>query len=54
MSTRPSPPILDTQTSRREVLKKAAYVTPVILTFPALPAFASKGSGASKVKRPKR
>ena len=32
------------QTSRREVLKKAAYVTPVILTLQATPSFASNGS----------
>lgn len=31
--------------TRRDVLKKAAYMTPVILTFLAAPAFASGGSG---------
>jgi hypothetical protein len=35
----------DEQSSRREVLKKAAYVTPVILTFKAIPSFAQNGSG---------
>ena len=32
------------QASRREVLKRAAYVTPVILTLQATPSFASNGS----------
>ena len=32
------------QASRREVLKKAAYVTPVILNLQAIPSFASNGS----------
>jgi hypothetical protein len=31
--------------TRRDALKKAAYMTPVILTFLAAPAFASGGSG---------
>ena len=31
--------------TRRDALKKAAYITPVILTFLAAPAFASGGSG---------
>jgi hypothetical protein len=30
--------------TRRDALKKAAYITPVILTFLAAPAFASGGS----------
>jgi len=33
------------QPTRREVLKKAMYVTPVILTLPAMASFASHGSG---------
>lgn len=33
-------------TSRRSFLKKASYVAPAILTLPALPSFASSGSGA--------
>jgi hypothetical protein len=32
------------QTTRREVLKKAIFVAPVVLTLPALPSFASAGS----------
>jgi hypothetical protein len=31
--------------TRREVIKKAAYMTPVILTLLAAPSFASGGSG---------
>ena len=31
--------------TRREIIKKAAYITPVILTFLAAPSFASGGSG---------
>jgi hypothetical protein len=31
--------------TRRDVLQKAAYVTPAILTLAALPSFASAGSG---------
>ena len=34
--------------TRRDALKKAAYITPVILTFLATPSFASGGSGASE------
>lgn len=32
-------------TSRRDFVKKSAYVTPAILTLTALPSFASSGSG---------
>jgi hypothetical protein len=32
-------------TTRREVLKKALYAVPAILTLPAHAAFAAKGSG---------
>jgi hypothetical protein len=31
--------------TRREIIKKAAYITPVILTLLAAPSFASGGSG---------
>ena len=34
--------------TRRDALKKAAYITPVILTFLAAPSFASGGSGTSE------
>ena len=30
--------------SRREFVKKAAYVAPIVLTLPAIPSFASSGS----------
>jgi hypothetical protein len=33
------------QPVRREVMKKALYVTPFILTLPVVPAFAAAGSG---------
>jgi hypothetical protein len=48
---------LETRTSRRDLLKKAAYATPVVLTLAATPAFAGKGSkgkGRSKGKGPKK
>jgi hypothetical protein len=35
---------LRTRESRRSFLKKASYAAPVILTFNAVPAFASHGS----------
>jgi len=38
------------QASRREVLKKAAYVTPAILTLQAIPSFASNGSVLTEEK----
>ena len=40
----------DTPTSetRREVLRKAAFVAPTILTLTAVPSFASAGSGKHK------
>jgi len=47
------PTILETQTSRREVIKKAAYMTPVILTLAAVPSFAAKGSGWKEDKEKK-
>ena len=33
------------QISKRELLKKAVYVAPAILTLKAVPSFASNGSG---------
>jgi hypothetical protein len=35
--------------SKRDTLKKLAYVTPVILTLKAVPSFASSGSGQEPV-----
>jgi hypothetical protein len=37
----------DQQVTRREVIKKAAFVAPVILTLPAGASFASAGSSHS-------
>jgi hypothetical protein len=54
MPMKKSPAVLATRTSRREVLKKAGYVTPAILTLAAIPAFAAKGSGDSKGKTGKK
>jgi len=57
MPSEKSQAVLETQTSRRELLKKAAYATPVILTLAATPAFAGKGSNGkdrSKGKGPKK
>jgi len=39
------------QASRREVLKKAAYLTPAILTLKAGLSFASNGSGLTEQAR---
>ncbi len=36
------------ETTRREVLAKALYVTPLILTLTAVPSFASAGSGSDQ------
>jgi hypothetical protein len=35
-------------TTRRELIKKAAFVTPLILTFPARASFAQAGSTSSQ------
>jgi hypothetical protein len=43
----------DEQSSRREILKKAAYIAPTILTLQALPSFASTGSGLAEETREK-
>lgn len=53
MPTKKSQAVLETRTSRRELLKKAAYATPVILTLAATPAFAGKGSKSDKPSRGK-
>ena len=36
------------QISKRELLKKAAYVAPAILTLKAIPSLASNGSGVTE------
>jgi len=38
----------DEQTSKRELLKKAAYVAPMILTLKVAHAFAQSGSGLAQ------
>lgn len=38
--------------TRRQFVRKAAYVAPVVLTLKAAPAFAKSGSG--KPKKPKK
>ena len=50
MSTQNSPAVVETQTSRRELLKKAAYITPAVLTLVAIPSLVSSGSKDSKEK----
>jgi len=47
-------PILETQASRRDVLKTAVYMTPVILTLAAVPSFAAKGSGWKEEKQERK
>lgn len=36
------------QISKRELLKKAAYIAPAILTLKAVPSFAKNGSGLNE------
>jgi hypothetical protein len=38
--------------TRREIIKKAAYITPVILTLTAMPSFANNGSGSQNNNPP--
>ena len=42
------------ETTRREVIRKAMYVAPAILTLVAIPTFASAGSGSESPQRGKR
>jgi hypothetical protein len=44
----------ESQSTRREILKKAAYMTPAILTLAAVPSFVSAGSGKDEPKPPKK
>jgi hypothetical protein len=37
--------------TRRAIIKKAAYVTPLLLTLPAVPAFAAAGSKKPKPRQ---
>jgi hypothetical protein len=38
----------DESVTRREIIKRAAYVAPIILSLPASAAFAQNGSGRSQ------
>ena len=38
----------DEQTSKRELLKRAAYVAPMMLTLKVAPTFAASGSGLAE------
>jgi hypothetical protein len=40
----------DAPYTRREVVQKAIYATPIIVTLPVLPSFAASGSDAPKFK----
>ena len=42
------------ETTRREVLQKAAFVAPVVLSLAAVPSFASAGSGWKEEKEEKK
>jgi hypothetical protein len=41
------------ETTRREVLQKAAFVAPVVLSLAAVPSFASAGSGKEEKDKKK-
>jgi hypothetical protein len=41
----------DGQASKRELLKKAVYIAPTILTLKVAPSFASNGSGLTEQAR---
>jgi hypothetical protein len=42
--------LLQASITRRTILKKTAYMTPVLLTLPAVPAFAASGSKKPKTR----
>ena len=42
------------ETTRREVLQKAAFVAPVVLSLAAVPSFASAGSGKEDKEEEKK
>lgn len=46
MSTSKRPVTPEAGTTRREIIRKAAYAVPAILTLTAAPAFAQSGSGS--------
>jgi hypothetical protein len=41
-------PLESADTSRRDVLRKAVFVTPVIVSLPVLPSFAKAGSNVEQ------
>jgi hypothetical protein len=43
-----------TETTRREVLQKAAFAAPVVLSLAAVPSFASAGSGKEDKEKEKK
>jgi len=43
----------DDETSKRELLKKAAYVGPMMLTLKLVPTFAASGSGLAEKDKEK-
>ena len=40
----------DTPLTRRDVIRESVYITPVIVTLPVLPSFASAGSDSPRFK----
>ena len=42
---------MQTPMTRRAIIKKAVYVTPILLTLPAVPTFAGKGSKVPKTRQ---
>lgn len=46
--------MLTKRLTRRDIIKKAVYVSPVILTLPAMLSFGSAGSGGSNPGRSSR
>jgi len=45
-------PLEFADTTRRDVLRKAVFITPVILTLPVIPSFAKAGSNAAEQDDP--
>jgi hypothetical protein len=45
-------PVEFANTTRRDVLRKAVFITPVILSLPVIPSFAKAGSNAAEQDDP--
>jgi hypothetical protein len=45
-------PLECANTTRRDVLRKAVFITPVILSLPVIPSFAKAGSNAAEQDDP--